>query len=120
MTILDRFTLTDHVAIVTGAGRGIGAATAVAFAQAGADVVISSRTADQLEAVADQVRDAGRRALVVAADLSDLDAVAGLAGAAYDEFGRIDSAAPSPTPSSTPTSTTSRRRSGSTSAPPTR
>jgi 7-alpha-hydroxysteroid dehydrogenase len=40
--------------------------------------------------VADQVRDAGRRALVVPADLSDLDAVAGLADAAYDEFGRID------------------------------
>jgi 7-alpha-hydroxysteroid dehydrogenase len=90
MKILDRFTLTDHVAIVTGAGRGIGAATAIALAQAGADVVISSRTADQLEAVADQVRDAGRRALVVATDLSDLDAVAGLAEAAYDEFGRVD------------------------------
>lgn len=90
MKILDRFTLTDHVAIVTGAGRGIGAATAVALAEAGADVVISSRTADQLEAVAARVRDAGRRALVVPADLSDLDAVASLAAAAQDEFGRVD------------------------------
>jgi len=90
VSILDRFTLTDHVAVVTGAGRGIGAATAVAFAQAGADVVISSRTAEQLEAVAAQVRDAGRRALVVPADLSDTDAVAGLAQAAFDEFGRLD------------------------------
>jgi 7-alpha-hydroxysteroid dehydrogenase len=90
MNILDRFTLTDQVAIVTGAGRGIGAATAVALAEAGADVVISSRTADQLEAVATKVRHAGRRALVVPADLSDLDAVAGLAAAAHDEFGRID------------------------------
>ncbi|GAB3761929.1 7-alpha-hydroxysteroid dehydrogenase [Nocardioides ginsengisegetis] len=90
MTILDRFTLTDHVAVVTGAGRGIGAATAVAFAQAGADVVLSARTAHQLDAVADQVRAAGRRALVVPADLSDTDAVAGLAQAAYDEFGRLD------------------------------
>ena len=53
-------------------------------------MVISSRTADQLEAVADRVRDAGRRALVVPADLRDLDAVAGLARAAYDEFGRLD------------------------------
>ena len=88
--ILDRFTLTDHVAIVTGAGRGIGAATAIALAEAGADVVISSRTAEQLEAVADKVREAGRRALVVPADLSDLDAVADLAAAAHDEFGRVD------------------------------
>ncbi|WP_372729824.1 SDR family oxidoreductase [Nocardioides sp.] len=90
MSILDRFLVTDQVAVVTGAGRGIGAATAVAFAQAGADVVISARTADQLEVVAEQVRAAGRRALVVPADLSDLDAVAGLAHAAYDEFGRLD------------------------------
>ncbi|HEX5860496.1 MAG TPA: SDR family NAD(P)-dependent oxidoreductase, partial [Nocardioides sp.] len=90
LSILERFTLTDHVAIITGAGRGIGAATAVAFAQVGADVVISSRTADQLEAVAEQVREAGRRALVVPADLSDLEAVSGLAGAAHEEFGRID------------------------------
>ena len=90
MSILDRFAVTDQVAVVTGAGRGIGAATAVAFAEAGADVVISSRTASQLEAVAERVRAAGRRALVVPADLSDTDAVAGLAQAAYDEFGRID------------------------------
>jgi 7-alpha-hydroxysteroid dehydrogenase len=90
MTILDRFTLTDHVAVVTGAGRGIGAATAVALAEAGADVVISARTADQLEGVAERIRAAGRRALVVPADLNDLDAVAGLAQAAYDELGRLD------------------------------
>ncbi|MBX3287036.1 MAG: SDR family oxidoreductase [Acidimicrobiales bacterium] len=88
--ILDRFLLTDQVAVVTGAGRGIGAATAVALAQAGADVVVSSRTEDQLREVAAQVEAAGRRALVVPADLSDLDAVAGLAQAAVDEFGRLD------------------------------
>jgi len=75
---------------VTGAGRGIGAATAVALAQAGADVVISARTEDQLAEVAQQVEAAGRRALIIPADLSDLDAAAGLAAAAMDAFGRLD------------------------------
>lgn len=90
MSILDRFTLTDHVAVVTGAGRGIGAATAVALAEAGADVLISSRTAGQLEEVAKRVEATGRRAVVVPADLARTDEVAGLAQAAYDAFGRLD------------------------------
>ncbi len=88
--ILDRFRVTDRVAVVTGAGRGIGAATAIALAQAGADVVISARTEDQLAKVAREVEAAGRRAVVVPADLNDLDAVAGLATAAADAFGRLD------------------------------
>lgn len=90
MSILDRFAVTDQVAIVTGAGRGLGAASAIALAQAGADVVISARTASQLETVAEQIRATGRRALVIPADLNDLAAVSGLAQAAYDEFGRLD------------------------------
>jgi len=88
--IQDRFRLDDKVAIVTGAGRGIGAASALALAEAGADVVISSRTKDQLEAVAAQIEALGRRAVVVPADLSDLDAVAALAGVAQRELGRLD------------------------------
>ncbi len=84
------FDLTGKVCVVTGAGRGIGAATAVALAEAGADVVISSRTERQLEAVAERVEAAGRRALVVPADLSDTDAVAWLAQRAFDAFGRLD------------------------------
>ncbi len=90
MRILERFAVTDQVAIVTGAGRGLGAATAVALAEAGADVLISARTEKHLDRVAEQVRATGRRALVVPADLSNLDSVAGLARAAYDEFGRLD------------------------------
>lgn len=90
VVILDRFLLTDQVAIVTGAGRGIGAATAVALAEAGADVLISARTADQLDDVGAQITAAGRRVEIVPTDLSDLDAVAGLAGAAHSAFGRLD------------------------------
>jgi len=88
--ILDLFRVTGRVAVVTGAGRGIGAAAAVGLAQAGADVVISARTEDQLDAVAREVAAAGRRAVAVPADLSDLDAVAGLAATAVEEFGRLD------------------------------
>lgn len=88
--ILDLFRVAGKVAVVTGAGRGIGAATAVALAEAGADVVISSRTESDLEKVAKQVEEAGRKALVVPADLSELDTVAELATAAHDEFGRLD------------------------------
>jgi 7-alpha-hydroxysteroid dehydrogenase len=82
--ILDRFRVTGRAAVVTGAGRGIGAATAVALAQAGADVLISARTEDQLAKVAREIEAAGRRAVAVPADLSDLDA------AAVDAFGRLD------------------------------
>lgn len=88
--ILDRFRVTDQVAVVTGAGRGIGAATAVALAEAGADVVIAARTKSELNDVAARVADTGRRACVVPADLSDLDQVTALAAAARDEFGRLD------------------------------
>jgi len=88
--VLERFRLDGKVAIVTGAGRGIGAASALALAEAGADVVLSARTPDQLEQVAKEVEALGRRALVVPADLSDLDAVAALVPAAVEAFGRLD------------------------------
>ena len=60
---MERFRLDGKVAIVTGAGRGIGAATALGLAEAGADVVLASRTREQLDAVAEQVRGFGRRAV---------------------------------------------------------
>jgi 7-alpha-hydroxysteroid dehydrogenase len=88
--ILDRFAMTDKVAIVTGAGRGIGGATAASLAEAGADVVISARTPEQLDEVKARVEAVGRRAIAVPADLSDLDAVAALVDRAQDAFGRLD------------------------------
>ncbi|GAA3445424.1 SDR family oxidoreductase [Planomonospora venezuelensis] len=88
--ILDRFRIPGRVAVVTGAGRGIGAASAVALAQAGADVVISARTEEQLRDVAAEVEAAGRRALVVPADLSEPGAAEALAQRAVADFGRLD------------------------------
>jgi 7-alpha-hydroxysteroid dehydrogenase len=88
--ILDRFNVNGQVAIVTGAGRGIGAGSAVALAECGADVVVAARTQEQLDEVGQQVESLGRRAVTVACDLSDLDQVASLADVAVKEFGRID------------------------------
>lgn len=88
--ILDRFRLDDRAAIVTGAGRGLGAAMALAFAEAGADVLIAARTEAQLEEVAEHIRGAGRRALIVVADLAHPEDTAALAARAAEEFGSLD------------------------------
>ena len=88
--ILDRFRLDGKVAVITGGGRGLGAAIALAFAEAGADVLIASRTESQLEGVADQVRAAGRQAHIVAADLAHPETTAQLAAQAVEAFGKLD------------------------------
>jgi 2-deoxy-D-gluconate 3-dehydrogenase len=82
--------LAGKVGVVTGAGRGIGRAIALAFAAAGADVVLASRTAGDLEAVAREIDGVGRRALAVPTDVADADAVDRLAEAAVDAFGTFD------------------------------
>ncbi len=87
---LDAFRLDGKVAIVTGAGRGIGAEIARTFADAGADVVLAARTKEQLDAVAEAVRDFGRRAVVLPTDVNDNDAVTGIVDRTLDEFGRLD------------------------------
>ena len=88
--ILDRFSLGGKVAIVTGAGLGIGHGIAVGFAEAGADVVLAARTESDLEEVAALVRSHGRRALVVPTDVTDATACEDLIAAAVEEFGRLD------------------------------
>ncbi|MGE3931663.1 MAG: SDR family oxidoreductase [Rhodospirillaceae bacterium] len=80
-----------RVAIVTGASRGIGRATAEGLARAGFDLALAARGAADLEAVADAIRtETGRRVVVHAADLRDPAAPAALAEAAVATFGRID------------------------------
>jgi 7-alpha-hydroxysteroid dehydrogenase len=88
--ITDLFKMDGQVAIVTGAGRGIGAAIAQALAEVGADVVIGSRTEAQLEEVAGRVRALGRRAVVVPGDLATREAMQRMVERAAAELGRID------------------------------
>ncbi|MEM1112354.1 MAG: glucose 1-dehydrogenase [Pseudomonadota bacterium] len=90
MALLDKFRMDGQVALVTGAGKGIGAGIAEALAEQGAAVVLSARTAGDLETVAGRIRDAGGKALVVPADVLELDKLPGLVDAAFDEYGRLD------------------------------
>ena len=88
--VLEPFRLTGRVAIVTGAGRGIGAAVARTYARAGADVALTARTVEQLDEVADDVRATGRRPVVVPGDVNDTDLLRELVERASSELGRVD------------------------------
>jgi NAD(P)-dependent dehydrogenase (short-subunit alcohol dehydrogenase family) len=78
------------VAVVTGAGPGMGRAIALGFARGGVDVVIASRRRERLEPIAEEVRALGREAVVVPADLSKPDDCRAVVDAAIERFGRLD------------------------------
>ncbi len=86
----DRFDLTGHVALVTGGSRGLGRAIALGLAEAGADVVVTSRKLGPCKEVAAEITALGRRSLAVACHVGHWDELQGLVDTAYAEFGHID------------------------------
>ena len=90
MSILDKFRLDGQVALVTGGGRGIGAACAKAFAEAGAKVVIGARTQSQLDEVATEIESNGGEALALPLDVMNPEQRAAFVEGALAKFGRID------------------------------
>ncbi len=82
--------LKGKVALVSGASRGIGEATALAFANAGADVVVASRKLPDLEKVAGQIKAKGVRSMAVASHVAKVDESKNLVDTVLKEFGRID------------------------------
>ncbi len=89
MPIVD-YTLKGKVALITGGSRGIGRAIALAFAEQGADVAISARKLPDLEAVAEEIRARGRKALPVASHVAKVEELKSLVAQVKAQFGRID------------------------------
>lgn len=90
MALLDRFSLTGKVAVVTGASSGLGVAFAQALAEAGADVALGARRVERLADTAELVRAQGRRAIGVQTDVSRQPDCQALVDATMAEFGRVD------------------------------
>lgn len=86
----DLFSLQGKVALVTGAGRGIGRTLALGLADAGADIVAVSRTSTDLDSLVKEIQAKGRRALGLTADVTNQEQVTQMTTAAFAEMGRID------------------------------
>jgi NAD(P)-dependent dehydrogenase (short-subunit alcohol dehydrogenase family) len=90
VTVLDRFRLDGRVALITGGSSGLGAAFAVAVAEAGADVVVAARRPDRLQVTASAVAATGRSCMTVPTDVTEPEACRALVDAAMARFGRVD------------------------------
>src|SRR5690349_23808746 len=88
--VAEKLGLKGKLAIVTGAGRGLGRAMAGRLAGAGADIVAAARTVGQLEETAAEIEKAGRKCLIVQTDVSRSEDVNAMVAAAFKEFGKID------------------------------
>ena len=84
------FDLSGKIALITGAGRGIGRDCALALAQAGADIAVTSRSEAELHEVAEEARKLGRRADVFPADISNVASIRAMVAAVEERFGRVD------------------------------
>ncbi len=84
------FSLEGKVALVAGASRGIGRAIAIAFAEQGADIVVSSRKQEDLDAVAAEIRQTGRKGVAIASHMAKVEDSKKLVDSVKDQFGRID------------------------------
>ena len=88
--ISERLSLAGRTAVITGSGRGLGRAMALALAEAGADLVITARSVNEIEATGREVEALGRRALVTPCDVTRTDDVEAMVAKAYENFGGID------------------------------
>lgn len=89
MSVLDKFRLDEKVAMVTGAGRGIGKAIALALAEAGADVVVMARSSSQIEETVEEIRRVGRGSLPLSVDITKADQVQSSVNKTLETFGHI-------------------------------
>lgn len=90
MGVLDKLKLDGKVAVVTGAGRGLGRAMCLSLAQVGADIVATARTQAQVEETAGLVRETGRRCEWITCDVTDSDSVNAMADETVGKLGRLD------------------------------
>lgn len=88
--VLELFDLTGRVALVSGAGQNMGRATALAFAEAGADLLVCDYRAETLERTADEIAALGRRVVPILCDVSDIEQIRAMYERLDREFGRID------------------------------